>query len=180
MANFARKVPEIFEIILPLFGGGTERTMEEKIKRRVEFNVAGIKMSLVTDESDEFVKSIAERMDTMMTRLSHDVKRSQLDAALLCAVDFCADKLVAEKRVRNLEAQISLYDVNNRRLKEEIAALKERLGVKEEALPTENAEATTDADGDAQLTMDDGAGADASRDGKLRMIEALLRRESDK
>lgn len=155
--------------------------MEEKSKRRVELNIAGIAMSLVTDESDEFVKSIAERMDTMMTRLSHDVKRSQLDAALLCAVDFCADKLTAEKRVRNLEAQISLYDVNNRRLKEEITELKKRLGESEESVPQKNEETCeADTDADAQLTMDDGAAAEASRDGKLRMIEALLRRESDK
>lgn len=158
--------------------------MEDKIKRKVELNVAGITMSLVTDESDEFVATIARRMDETMTQLLHDIKRSQLDAALLCAIDFCADKLNAEKRVRNLEAQVSLYDVNTRRLKEEIAKLKSRLG---ELEGEQKAEESADVRPlGAQITIEESspemqAESDKeSRDSKLRMIEALLRRESDK
>ena len=111
-----------------IYYGRTEYDMEENIKRKVEFTVAGITMSLITDEPDAFVNSVVKRMDDKMSALLHDMKRSRLDAAMLCAIAFCGDKITAEKRVRNLEAQVSLYDVNMRRLKEEIAELKSRLG----------------------------------------------------
>lgn len=157
--------------------------MEENIKRKVEFTVAGITMSLVTDEPDTFVNAVVKRMDDKMSALLHDMKRSRLDAAMLCAIAFCGDKITAEKRVRNLEAQVSLYDVNMRRLKDEIAELKARLGeddapaVKKAAKPLS-----------AQITMDEepaetadnnaeSASAESGREDKLKMIESLLKRE---
>jgi peptidoglycan hydrolase CwlO-like protein len=60
-----------------------------------------------------------------------------MDAALLCSLDYFSDKLKAEKRVRNLEAQIALYDANMRRMREENLRLKARLGA-------------DDADGEAE------------------------------
>lgn len=156
--------------------------MEENIKRKVEFTVAGITMSLVTDEPDAFVNAVVKRMDDKMSSLLHDMKRSRLDAAMLCAIAFCGDKITAEKRVRNLEAQVSLYDVNMRRLKEEIAELRSRLG--EDDTPVKKASKPVSA----QITMDEEpseaaekaaepAPAEDGRADKLKMIESLLKRE---
>lgn len=160
------------------FNGRTEHTMEENIKRKVEFTIAGITMSLVTDEPDAFVNAVVKRMDDKMSALLHDMKRSRLDAAMLCAIAFCGDKITAEKRVRNLEAQVSLYDVNMRRLKEEIADLKSRLG--ESDTPKKAATKSVSE----QITMDDeptpveeAAPAETAREDKLKMIESLLKRE---
>ena len=57
--------------------------MEEKIKRKVDLNFAGISMSLITDEADEFVKAIEKKLDTEMSSLLRNVKLSQFDAAML-------------------------------------------------------------------------------------------------
>jgi len=153
--------------------------MEDNNKRKVEFTVAGITMSLITDETDEFVSAVVKRMDDRMSALLHDMKRSRLDAALLCAVAFCADKITAEKRVRNLEAQVSLYDVNMRRLKDEIAELKARLGESADAPVKKSVRPLS-----AQITMDEEApeeaaapAAEVGREDKLKMIESLLKRE---
>ena len=62
-----------------------------------------------------------------LTKNTYRVSRT--DASLLCAVDFCSDKLKAEKKVMNLEAQVSLYNVNIRRLREENIALKQKAGI---------------------------------------------------
>lgn len=155
--------------------------MEEKIKRKVDVNIAGITMSLITDESDDFVNTVVERMDDRMKALLHNVKRSQLDAAMLCAIAFCGDKITAEKRVRNLETQVSLYDVNMRRLKEEISELKRRLGEEEAPaakkinvpLPDEQIKIDTSADSVESAA----APADNARADKLKMIEALLKKD---
>lgn len=148
--------------------------MEEKIKRKVYLNVAGISLSLITDEPDEFVKAIEKKLDGEMSALLRNVKLSQFDAAMLCAVEFCGDKLNAEKKLRNLEAQVSLYDVNLRRLKNEVAALKEKLGETEEA-PAEAEEAVDSAD--EQMSIEENIAPEpSSRADKLRMIESLLKK----
>lgn len=153
--------------------------MEEKNKRRVELTIAGITMSLVTDESETFVENVAKRLDESMTMLlSHSMKRSQLEAAMLCALDFCGDKLTAEKRVRNLEAQISLYDVNLKRMRDEITELKRRLSASGADNGTNDTESASDNTEGEQIKID-GAGEDheASRNEKLRLIESLLKKE---
>ncbi|MBR6915991.1 MAG: cell division protein ZapA, partial [Clostridia bacterium] len=91
-------------------------------KRKIDVEIAGLKMSLVTDETESFVDSVVRRVNDFMNSLLQSSRnRTRLDAALLCALDFCSDKLTAEKRVRNLEAQISLYDVNLRKARAENA-----------------------------------------------------------
>lgn len=153
--------------------------MEENTKRKIEFTVSGITMSLVTDESDAFVGAVVKSLDEKMSALLRNMKRSQLDAAMLCAMDFCADKIKAENHVRNLEAQVSLYEVNMRRLKEDVASLKARLGESDEN------KAPAARPLSEQITMDEDSSADAAeeeaaeegRENKLKMIESLLRRE---
>ena len=153
--------------------------MEENTKKKIEFTVAGITMSLVTDESDAFVGAVVKSIDEKMSALLRNMKRSQLDAAMLCAMDFCADRIKAENHVRNLEAQVSLYEVNMRRLKEDVASLKARLGESDEN------KAPAARPLSEQITMDEDSSADAAeeeaaeegRENKLKMIESLLRRE---
>ena len=151
--------------------------MEERIKRKVDLKIAGISMTLVTDEPDAYVKSIEKKMDEQMSALLRNVKLSQFDAAMLSALEFCGDKLTAEKKLRNLEAQVSLYEVNLRRLKKEVATLKAQLGDVE--APVEEKADDADTIPDEQITIDEGLEADekpASRSDKLRMIETLLKK----
>ena len=153
--------------------------MEENTKKKIEFTVAGITMSLVTDESDAFVGAVVKSIDEKMSALLRNMKRSQLDAAMLCAMDFCADKIKAENHVRNLEAQVSLYEVNMRRLKEDVASLKARLGESDEnkapAARPLSEQITMDEDSSADGA--EGTPAEEGRENKLKLIESLLRRE---
>lgn len=152
-------------------------TVEERVKRKVYLNIAGISMSLITDEPDTYVKSIEKKLDEHMTELLRNVKLSQFDAAMLSALEFCGDKLTAEKKLRNLEAQVSLYEVNLRRLKNEVASLKAQLG--DTASSAEEKVEETEVLPDEQMTIDEGMGSDertASRSDKLRMIENLLKK----
>ena len=156
-------------------------TVEENTKRKVDLNVAGITISVITDEADIFVKAIEKKMDEEMTALLRNVRLSQFDAAMLCAIDFCADKLSAEKKLRNLEAQVSLYEVNLRRLKNEVNSLKKKLA---DVGDTASAEEATDIDADVpaipdeQITIDEVISEEKSdsRSDKLRMIESLLKK----
>ena len=59
--------------------------MEEK--RKIDVEIAGMKMSLITDESESFVESVVRRVnDSMASLLQSGKNRTRLDAAMLCAL----------------------------------------------------------------------------------------------
>ncbi len=94
-------------------------------KRRYELEIADVEMAIISDEREDFVTRLANELDAGIRDLmKHNKRCSKLDAAILCALDYSSDKAKAEKRVRNLEAQVALYDANIRRLREEVARLR--------------------------------------------------------
>ena len=111
------------------------------MKERYNIEISDIQLSVVSDEPEDFVNSIVEKINERVNDLIVRNKRcSKLDAALLCALDYCGECTKAEKRIRNLEAQISLYDANLKRMREELAAsqkaspaVKSALGIKDSA-----------------------------------------------
>ncbi len=168
--------------------------MEQHTKRKIRIEIAGVNLMLVTDEDDTFVENVAAQVNEKMEAILRGGIRSgtsTMDAALLCAIDSVGDRLKAEKRVRNLEAQLSLYEVNMRNMKEELE--------KYQSAPVAEANATPDNDGFAKLsqTLRENGGSEAedkirtlekyldskksgqdsvmSREEKIRYIESLLR-----
>ena len=94
------------------------------MKERYNIEISDIQLSVVSDEPEDFVNSIVEKINARVSDLIIRNKRcSKLDAALLCALDYCGECTKAEKRIRNLEAQISLYDANLKRMSEEHSVL---------------------------------------------------------
>lgn len=174
--------------------------MEQNTKRKISIEIAGIGLTLVTDENDAFVESVVSQVNDKMEAILRGGVRSgtsTLDAALLCAIDSVGDKLKAEKRMRNLEAQLSLYEVNMRNLKEELE--------KRQNTPATGTNDAPVGDGFEKLsqTLRENGGEEAedkirtlekyldskksgqdggmSREDKIRYIESLLRgNEEDK
>ena len=128
------------------------------MKERYNIEISDIQLSVVSDEPEDFVNSIVEKINERVNDLIVRNKRcSKLDAALLCALDYCGECTKAEKRIRNLEAQISLYDANLKRMREELAssqkaspAVKSALGIKDSADESTEDNAATDAEDNAQ------------------------------
>ncbi len=117
----------------------------EKEKKRYEIVVAGCQLAIISDEREDFVNSVVETIDREIREVTAATRRSSnLDAAILCAIEYYSEKVKAEKRARNLETQISLYDANLRRFREENIALREKLealGASTDALPAKTEEA---------------------------------------
>lgn len=94
------------------------------VKKRVSVDICGNSLTLITDESEDFVSLVAETLDSKMKSLTkNNFRISSLDAALLCAIDATGDRLKSEKRIRNLEAQLALYESNIAALREQLEAL---------------------------------------------------------
>ena len=86
-------------------------------KKKYDVTIAGVEMSILSDEREEFVQRLVENLDAEISAITSQSKRcSTLDAAILVALDSSSERIKSEKRVRNLEAQIALYDANLRRM----------------------------------------------------------------
>ncbi len=179
--------------------------MEKSQKRKITVDIAGLTLTLITDECDSFVDAVVAQVNERMASASHSIRSSsRMDAALLCAIDACSEKLHAEKRIRNLEAQISLYEVDLRTAREELADVRKKLdeatGKTAQDASEKEPEPEQPKDGFARLSdmlrsSGDGEGAEdkiqlleryldsrksgadggMSRDEKIRYIESLLR-----
>ena len=148
----------------------------ENNKKKYTLEIAGMPMTIVTDEPASFVESIITRLNERITEMTAGSYRiSTLDAALLCSIDYLGDKLKAEKRIRNLEAQVSLYEDNIKRLREELDNAKAQLANQstEETVPEEDpAEVTNDMKKISDILR--GGKAGTSPEDKVRTLEKYL------
>jgi len=141
--------------------------MEQNTKRKIAVEIAGVSLTLVTDENGAFVDNVVAQVNEKMDAILAGGIRtgtSTLDAALLCAIDSVGERLKAEKRMRNLEAQLSLYEVNVRNLKEELDKLQQSPAEPEKK----------DADGFERLSQTLRAGGGDSADDKIKTLERYL------
>jgi len=112
------------------------------MKERYNIKITDIQLTILSDEPEEFVHSTVAQLNDRISDLCVRNKRcSKLDAALLCALDSTGEKIKADKKIKNLEAQISLYEATNKRLREEIEALR-----KSASAPTAAAETVSEAE----------------------------------
>lgn len=168
----------------------------ENTKRKITVDIIGDSLTLITDESDEFVRDISVRLNKRMTELTRNNFRiSKYDAALLCALDAMGEKLKGEKRIRTVESQLSVAQVEIKKLKEQLEAL--QTAPVSEAKPAEEPKKPVDeslsklvrAASDGESSEDrvralenyleerktgDG-GTAQSREDKIKYIESLLR-----
>ncbi len=168
--------------------------MDMNAKKKVMIKIGGAPFTLITDETDTFVNAVERNVNEKIWELTKGNYRvSRTDAALLCAVDFCSDKLKAEKKVMNLEAQVSLYDVNIKRLREELIALKQKVGEPlceaELAFAAELSKEQQESgrESDSPIDMDQlgemlRASGDEGAEDKIRTLEKYLedRRQGDR
>lgn len=92
-------------------------------KQKYCIEIADIQLTIISDESEEFVQDTVKTLDARIRDLTVRNKRcAKIDAAILCALDSLGEKLKLEKKVKNLEAQIDLYEANLRRLRGESQA----------------------------------------------------------
>lgn len=160
------------------------------MKERYSIEIADIQLTILSDEPKDFVESTVAHLDETIRDMTVKNKRcSKLDAAILCALDFYSEKTKADKKIKSLEAQISLYEANIRRLKEEAEQLRAAsapaekdeapAAMEEKAAPAEKPARTSRRAAQISIADTQTAPADTAEEekkkGKLLEIEALLR-----
>lgn len=104
------------------------------MKQKYTITVADIEMNVVCEESAEAVEALVGIVDRKMREITMMSKRcSKSEAALLCALDYCSDKIKAQRRLKAIESKLALteaaveeLEAENEQLRQELALIKGR------------------------------------------------------
>lgn len=106
------------------------------MKQKYTLNIADIQLNVVSDAAPEEVERIAGILDRKMREIYlHSRSCTKNEAALLCALEFCADRLGSQDRMTELEELTGKYDEVLKLLRSK----NEELGVELGKLQSENA-----------------------------------------
>ena len=98
------------------------------MKQKYTITVADVEMNVVSDESAEAVEALVGIVDRKMREISLMSKRcSKSEAALLCALDYCSDKIKAQRKLKALESKLALTEAAVEELEAENEELRREL-----------------------------------------------------
>ncbi|MEE0970407.1 MAG: cell division protein ZapA [Clostridia bacterium] len=104
------------------------------MKQRYTITIADTEMNVITDETPEFVDEIVGILDRKIREINTASRRcSKNEAALLCALDYCSDKIKMQKKVRSTDAEMALKNAQINRLtaeNEKLRAILDRNKIK--------------------------------------------------
>ena len=104
------------------------------MKQKYTITVAGVSMNVVAEESPETVQALVGMVDRKMKEIGTACPKTE--AALLCALDYCSDKIKAQRKAKSLESRLSMaedtvaeLEGENEELRAEIQRLRAELGM---------------------------------------------------
>lgn len=87
--------------------------------------VGGKRFTIVTDESEAYMKKLVERVDTRLKSIiSSNPKLDKDSAAILASLDYCDEEYKLRQKLEEVKEQIKDYIEDTARLHKEIARLK--------------------------------------------------------
>ena len=103
------------------------------MKQRYKITIADIPMNVTSDESPEAVEALVGVIDRHIREIYHKSNRcSKTEAALLCALDYCSDKIKAQRKIKSLETKLAFTETaldelqaENEELRRELAEAKQ-------------------------------------------------------
>lgn len=104
------------------------RGLKKIMKEKFYVEIAGVRLGIVSEEGKEYVEGIATAVNDKINKMIHSQKNCSLvEASIFCAMDFYSTASSDSRKVKNLEAQIALYQANVNRLKKENEELRAKL-----------------------------------------------------
>ena len=98
------------------------------MKQKYTITVADIEMNVVSDESAEAVEALVGIVDRKMREIEGASKNcSKSEAALLCALDYCSERIKSQRRIKALESKLALAETTVEELETENEELRRRI-----------------------------------------------------
>lgn len=95
-----------------------------KNEKRLNIYVAGQTFPIITNEEENYIKKLAETVDTKIKSIQNSNPKLNRDGcATVAALDYCDEKLKLNKDVKNLRKQIKDYLEDSEKLRNEVKKL---------------------------------------------------------
>lgn len=99
------------------------------MKDKHTINILGMSLTLVSEESDEYLNSLAAQIEERIKDMTMKSGRvTKMDAAMFCALDYLDLKIKAEERVGDAKKQFEDYERTIAELQAENSELRALLG----------------------------------------------------
>lgn len=101
------------------------------MKEKYTVEVAGLQISIVTDEDETYIRTIADKLDEQMRSVIMSKGRcTKTEAAIFCALDCMDERSKTEREMEIIRRQLAAYMKDIDDLKAENDELKKLLGTK--------------------------------------------------
>ena len=101
------------------------------MKQKYTITVSDVEMNVISDESPEAVEALVGIVDRKMREIALVSKRcSKSEAALLCALDYCSEKIKAQRKIKALETKLAYTETALDELQAENEELRNELASK--------------------------------------------------
>ncbi len=94
------------------------------MKQKYTITVSDVTMNVVTDESPEAVEALVGLVDRKMREIIGNTRCPKSEAALLCALDYCSERIKSQRKVKALETRLAFTETAMEELESENEALR--------------------------------------------------------
>ncbi|MBO5203495.1 MAG: cell division protein ZapA [Clostridia bacterium] len=98
------------------------------MRQKYTIRVADIEMNVISEESPEAVEALVGLVDRKMREIISSSKNcSKTEAALLCALDYCSEKIKIQRRIKSIESKLALAEAQIEELEMENEDLRKQV-----------------------------------------------------
>ena len=99
------------------------------MKQKYTIRVADLEMNVICEESPEAVEALVGLVDRKMREVLTGSKGcSKTEAALLCALDYCSEKIKIQRKLKSLESKLAMAETTVEELEMENEELRKQVG----------------------------------------------------